>query len=282
MPEGETDGPAGAAILARALRLGLGAIPVIVVDIPAGDATETVMRAAGFVTTTPENLQRYKQRFAEARERNLMATAVFELPPEDQGSLEKAQSIIDAFEPKAVIAVEKASKNEEGHYHSSAGMNTSAVKGRADYLFQIAERQGILTIGIGDGGNEIGYGVIQDAVKRFKPYGDKCRCPCGGGIAAATGADVLITADVSNWGAYGLAAVLLLLLEKPALIHDDDLELEVLQATGRSGLIHMGSEVAPSVDSFPCSTNRNIAALIRDIAISYSVDRYNFQRFIKE
>jgi len=280
MPGGETDGPGGTAILARALRLGLGAIPVIVTDIPAGGQTETVMRAAGFVATTPENLQRSKQEFAEQRERRLMATTVFELPPEDEGSQKQARWIMDAFRPKAVIAVEKSSMNEKGHYHSSTGFNTSAVKGRADFLFRIAEQENILTIGIGDGGNEIGYGVIQDVVKRFKPYGDKCRCPCGGGIAAATGTDVLITADVSNWGAYGLAAALLLLLEKPELIHDDDLELRVLEATARAGLIHMGSEVAPSVDSFPRSTNRHIAALIRDIAVAYSVDRYASKRFL--
>mgnify|MGYP001090435971 CR=1 FL=1 len=31
-----------------------------------------------------------------------------------------------------------------------------------------------LTIGIGDGGNEVGLGDIRDAVKKFVPYGREC------------------------------------------------------------------------------------------------------------
>ena len=53
------------------------------------------------------------------------------------------------------------------------------------------------TIGIGDGGNEIGMGSIYRAVRAANiPNGDKSACvvPC----------DHLIVATISNWGAIGL------------------------------------------------------------------------------
>jgi hypothetical protein len=204
---------------------------------------------------------------------------VVELPPNDEGSQTLCRSLFTTFQPKAVIAIEKLSWNTKRHYHSSMGTDYSGLTGRADYLFELAEAEGRLRIGIGDGGNEIGFGAIEDVVRRFKPYGDMCRCPCQGGIAAATGADVLITAEVSNWGGYALAAVLLLLLGKAGLIHDEAMEVRLLETTARAGFIHMGSEVAPSVDTFSLATNVRVAGLIRDIA--QQVDRFNFQEFLK-
>ena len=48
--------------------------------------------------------------------------------------------------------------------------------------------------------------VIKDAVRRYVPFGERCQCPCGGGIAPEQPVDALVVASVSNWGAYGIAA----------------------------------------------------------------------------
>src|SRR5262249_9775920 len=57
------------------------------------------------------------------------------------------------------------------------------------------------TIGIGDGGNEIGMGSLpRDIVEHDIPNGPL--------IAATTRTDHLIVAGVSNWGAYGLLAAI--------------------------------------------------------------------------
>lgn len=63
-------------------------------------------------------------------------------------------------------------------------------------------------MGIGDVGNEIGMGNINDTVKKLLPLGSKCLCPCGAGVAAATKVDLAITAAISNWGAYAIAAAI--------------------------------------------------------------------------
>src|SRR5205807_1527308 len=63
---------------------------------------------------------------------------------------------------------------------------------------------GLPTIGVGDGGNEIGMGKIPwDVIRR--------NVPNGGLIACRVPTDYLIVAGVSNWGAYALAAGVALL-----------------------------------------------------------------------
>ena len=52
------------------------------------------------------------------------------------------------------------------------------------------------TIGIGDGGNEIGMGNITAALKDLDIIG------------STTKVDELLIADVSNWGAYGIMTIL--------------------------------------------------------------------------
>jgi D-glutamate cyclase len=87
-----------------------------------------------------------------------------------------------------------------------------------------------VTIGIGDGGNEIGMGRIPwDTIRRNIPNGEliACRVPT----------DHLIVAGVSNWGAYALAAGVALLrgVELPAELFDPDREREILQVMVDAG-----------------------------------------------
>jgi hypothetical protein len=52
------------------------------------------------------------------------------------------------------------------------------------------------TIAVGDGGNEIGMGNIREAISDLDIN------------PSVTGCDELLVADVSNWGAYGVIAIL--------------------------------------------------------------------------
>ena len=73
------------------------------------------------------------------------------------------------------------------------------------------------TIGIGDGGNEIGMGSIpwEDLVRRLD--GD-----CATRIPCRTPADWTIVAGTSNWGACALAAAVALLRGCPEALRDCD------------------------------------------------------------
>jgi hypothetical protein len=104
-------------------------------------------------------------------------------------------------------------------------------------LVEQARRQSALSIGIGDNGNEIGFGLIEKAVREVKPYGDKCQCSCGMGIASAIETDVLVSANISNWGAYGVEAMLAALLGVPALLHSAETETAMLEAAVDAGAL---------------------------------------------
>ena len=92
------------------------------------------------------------------------------------------------------------------------------------------------TIGIGDGGNEIGMGKIRwDTIRRNIPNGAliACRVPT----------DYLIVAGVSNWGAYALAAGVALLMNKslPPDLFDVEREREILRIMVEKGPLADGA-----------------------------------------
>src|SRR5262249_4605236 len=91
--------------------------------------------------------------------------------------------------------------DRHGRYHTMKGRDITAHMSPAHQLFEKTRRHPprLTTIGIGDGGNEIGMGKVPwDVIRRNIPDGSvvACRVPT----------DYLIVAGVSNWGAYGLAA----------------------------------------------------------------------------
>ena len=66
--------------------------------------------------------------------------------------------------------------------------------------------------------------MIYEAVRRIQPYGATCRCPCGDGVATVTATDVLVSASISNWGAYGIAAQLAYELQDVELFQSEEME----------------------------------------------------------
>jgi len=134
--------------------------------------------------------------------------------------------------------------------HSMRGLDITEHTSPAHLLFENAARQEppVVTIGIGDGGNEIGMGKIAWEVIRRN-------VPNGGLIACRVPADHLIVCGVSNWGAYALGAGVRLLRGAP---HDLDLfdverEREVLQCMVDFGPLVDGvsGTRSASVDGLP-------------------------------
>ncbi len=88
---------------------------------------------------------------------------------------------------------------EHDRCHNMRGLDISAHMRDAAALFESRGGCGAVTLGIGDGGNEIGMGKVRWSVIRRN-------IPRGAVIACRVPADHLIVAGVSNWGAYALAA----------------------------------------------------------------------------
>lgn len=225
LTRGETDGPLGAASLSRALDLGLNAkIVVICEEAHSGPVIATV-EAAGLSVLEEDYL--YKRAH----------TAVVEiLPAGPEGGSAFAKRVLQHYDPRALIFVEKTGPNEHGVHHSIMGTaKPSDEVGHAHFLAELAREQGRLTIGIGDGGNEIGFGLIQSDVRRIQPFGETCQCPCQGGVATCTTTDVLVACSVSNWGAYGVSAQLAFQLGRPEVLQSEEMEAFMLQRCVAAG-----------------------------------------------
>ena len=98
-----------------------------------------------------------------------------------------------------------------------------------DYLVLKAREQQIPFVAFGDGGNELGTGIIEDSLKQILPRAEDCGCPCHGGIGSAIAADRLIVASVSNWAVTGLIAALVLVTQKPQIMHEPEIEVRSIE-----------------------------------------------------
>ncbi len=147
--------------------------------------------------------------------------------PRVQGTSKRSRAF-----PTHVIALERVGPSADSRCFTMRGRDITELMLQAEQIFAPGafEPAHPTTIGIGDGGNEIGMGKIpHDIVARNIPNGDliHCRVPT----------DHLIVAGVSNWGAYALAAGIYVLrgIEPPADLFDPDREREILEVMVKRG-----------------------------------------------
>jgi hypothetical protein len=256
MPRGETDGPMGSAVLARAVSLGLKALPVVVCADHHIEPVIASLRAVGISVMDA----------ASARRKGSNVAVVLSYPKDDAAGAVEAKRLLDEFNPTALVAVEKLGPNARGLTHVATGNLGASPDAKIYTLFDEGSRRGIFSIGIADAGNEIGSARIYDAVRRINPYGARCNDGCGAGVATVTRTDVLVMAAVSNWGAYGVEAMLARLLENPGLIHSPELEDFLLLECVRAGAFD-GGPAAPQlgVDGTSRHISPAIVRLLREL-----------------
>jgi hypothetical protein len=169
-PAAETDGPAGAALLALALyRIG---VPCrILTDEACASACEAALAGCG-----------------------LTEVAVDAVAPDAP-----LQPPIESWRGRGVdwiVAIERCGLGADGRPRNMRGEDVGVYTAPLDRVFTAGPWR---TIAIGDGGNEVGMGTL--------PAGLIAReVPFGSAIACVTPADHLIVAGVSHWGVYGLIA----------------------------------------------------------------------------
>ena len=166
----ETDGPPGALILCLILKK-LGYIPVILTD-------------------------KYCQNFFEKYDIKII---YMDIKMENENKINFIEKIIKEYNPVGMISIERCGLNTENKYANMRNIDISEHTAEIDLFFSNYYNK-IPTIGIGDGGNEIGMGNLEHIIK------DNLNLvPCKIKV------DKLIISSVSNWGGYGLAAYLCLL-----------------------------------------------------------------------
>lgn len=165
--EPETDGPPGAVAIGEALKA-LGNTVAYVTDAPC----MTSMRA---IAGDDEVIE-------------------FPITTHNE-SLKFAHDLLAEHAPSALISIERAGLVGDGTYRNWKGLDFSEHNAKIDHMFE----QHPFSVGIGDGGNEIGMGNMRHVIPDIENLPDD---PC------TTTTTELIIASVSNWGGYGLVAAL--------------------------------------------------------------------------
>ena len=190
----ETDGPVGAAFLARILEQCLGVIPIIVTEESLIRFSEVALRAAGLIVTDLDTALKSKCGKSKAS-----VAAVIPFTTEWDESEEKATSLIKNLAVKAVISIEFPGVNAEKQFHNATGrIVPTELVAKIDSIMVAARKSGVLTMAIGDGGNELGMANVADAVIANLANGSE--------IVPTTPVDYVVIGSVSNFGAAGLAA----------------------------------------------------------------------------
>jgi hypothetical protein len=147
------------------------------------------------------------------------------------GQPDSGRALLKPEQASHVIALERPGSAANGRLHTMRGRDITDLMQPADHLFgpSCTDARHV-TIGIGDGGNEIGMGKIpHGTIVKNIPNGDlvHCRVPT----------DHLIVAGVSNWGAYALVAGIHVLRQvfPPAAGFDPDEERRILEVMVREG-----------------------------------------------
>lgn len=252
----ETDGPPGAVSLARAVDAGLDANAVI--------ACEPKAREICAATATAGELSVVDRETARESEQTV---AVEEFPADRDSAKEYVDSVLSDLDPAAVVAVEKVAPNEAGIYHNMAGYDISEETAKVDELYDALDED-VLTVAVGDAGNEVGMGNVADTVREEIEYGAECQCLCGAGIAADIKVDVLVPATVSNWGGHAITACLSAIVGEP-LLHDPEVERRMLLEASMAGSIDgIGGGTNGWCDGMPPSAHESILRLVHEVLSS--------------
>ena len=228
----ETDGPPGATVLGRALRR-LGARVTYVTD------TINVPLVEAALKTLDEPLD------------------VVVYPTGADG----ARRLLDAEKPTHLVAIERPGRNRAGDYLNMRGYSVAAWNAPIDELFVNPQRRARrpVTVGVGDGGNEIGMGVVRAKIARLDPLRAR--------IATVVPVDHLVVAGVSNWGSYGIVAALGRLVGSD-LLHTPELERRLIAACVAVGACDgVTRRREHTVDGLAADTHAAIVDLFRLAAI---------------
>jgi hypothetical protein len=223
----ETDGPPGAAVLGRALRR-LGATVHYATD----PVCVPVLAAALKTLDEPPDVAAY---------------------PDDADA---AGEVLARERPTHLVAIERPGRSRSGDYLNARGHSIAAWTRPIDALFlaRRGARPGPVTIGIGDGGNEVGMGNVRARLAREGALTAR--------IASVVRTDHLVVAGVSNWGAYGVVAHLGRLAGRP-LLHDAALESRLIAACVAAGASDgLTRRREPTVDGLSAATHAAVVTLL--------------------
>ncbi|MBM4436180.1 MAG: DUF4392 domain-containing protein [Actinobacteria bacterium] len=226
---GETDGPPGARALGGALAvLGWGSVTVACPSTV--EVVRPLMAPLGPIETVTAG--------------------------DPDGAAQQCDRILAKYRPDLVLAIERPGRAQDGRLVNMRGEALIGVPVLDPLL------QGPASIGIGDGGNELGLGRLA----RYLSAHRVVPAPC---TTAATHA---LVASVSNWGAYGLLAMLEILTGASLVPTDADDDRWVRTAVAAGAVDGLTRAATATVDAFGAEHTAAVLAHLRRI-VRHAVDQ---------
>jgi hypothetical protein len=178
--------------------------------------------------------------------------AVIDFPIMDAPRSEAfALDLLKKYQPASLIAIERCGRTADGQYLNMSGKDISAHNAKLDYLFDHHPR----TIGIGDGGNEIGMGNLAPIIPQIDRLPKK---------PTVTPTTQLIIASVSNWGGYGLAAALSKIARRNLLPSLPEERTAIARMVELGAVDGMKGEAVVKVDGFSLDENEEILVALME------------------
>ena len=163
-----------------------------------------------------------------------------------------AAQMLEELQPALLISIERCGRNRDDLYLNMRARDITPQTARLDYLFD-----GVVpSVGIGDGGNEIGMGNLADVIPSVDSLPDD---------PAISRVDRLVIASVSNWGGYGLAASLSQLTGRNLLPSANN-EASMVQGMIDAGAVDgTTGDAVPTVDNFSMDENGALLARLHAV-----------------
>ena len=216
----ETDGPIGTLAVAKALE-GLGYHGIVITD-------------------------KYCEGFFELKNISVEYVAI----DAEQSVYEE---ILEKYRPVYMISIERCGHNLENEYANMRGDSITGQTACIDTLFELAAEKKIPTIGVGDGGNEIGMGNVRQVILEKLELN-----PC------VVTVDDLIIATTSNWGAYALAAYMAKLSGRPVFITYEEIEEYMAQIVALGCVDGVTKQKKMGTDGFSMVIEKEIITSLKE------------------
>ena len=170
----------------------------------------------------------------------------------EEASRQAARKLIDELEPDLLVSTERCGRNASDVYLNMLSRDITEYTARLDYLFEL----GVPSVGVGDGGNEIGMGNLAEHIPPVDRLPDE---------PAISTVDRLVIASVSNWGCYGLVAAISRLVGRnllPSLEADAGMITQMVD----DGAVDGGSGINRYyVDNFTLEENGEVLELLHKV-----------------
>ncbi len=170
----------------------------------------------------------------------------------DEASRQAAKQLLEDLNPDLLVSIERCGRNADDVYLNMLSRDITDYTARLDYLFEF----GIPSVGIGDGGNEIGMGNVAEHIPPVDRLPDE---------PAITEVDRLVLASVSNWGGYGLVAALSRLVGRNLLPSVEE-DMRLVTQMVDDGAVDGGSGINRYyVDNFTLEENGELLGLLHEL-----------------